>query len=156
MTPPGSDIGQMHIAVLVLGLAIDAIECCGSLLRNRRWQGQVVLTPTDSPVECRAKVEILPKVHRQAIIVLQIRKKIASRLKAMITDAELPINQKNRPQYRSPSYAFFLRGTNHSDGLAIEDGERRFDVIESEREPPQQDFFIRLNAVSTGGRDTML
>ena len=80
----------------------------------------------------------------------QNRHDVMNRLKEAITDDRIPINQKGKDSRTVPNVTNYIGFTNFSDALAVGEGSRRWFVIKSPLQTPQQvrelgeDYFDKL------------
>lgn len=71
----------------------------------------------------------------------EARNKVNSRLKAIITDSEIQINEKNVRQFYITNYVNCIFFSNESVPLYIEDRDRRFNVIQTYGNLQKQQWF---------------
>lgn len=69
---------------------------------------------------------------------------MANRLKPIITEPTLRIEEKKRTIYTIPNYLNLIAFTNHEDALPIEAGDRRWLVISSAMKPMGEAYYDRL------------
>jgi hypothetical protein len=72
------------------------------------------------------------------------RLEVSNRLKTVITEPLLRIEEKYMTAYTIPNYLNLLCFTNHRDALPIEAGDRRWLVIFSPAKPQAQEYYDRL------------
>jgi len=75
---------------------------------------------------------------------------MANRLKPIITEPTLRIEEKKRSIYTIPNHLNLIAFTNHEDALPIEAGDRRWLVISSAMKPMDQAYYDRLFAFLSG------
>lgn len=75
---------------------------------------------------------------------------MANRLKPIITEPTLRIEEKKRSIYTIPNHLNLIAFTNHEDALPIETGDRRWLVISSEMKPMDEAYYERLFAFLEG------
>lgn len=75
---------------------------------------------------------------------------MANRLKPIITEPMLRIEEKKRSIYSIPNHLNLLAFTNHDDALPIEVGDRRWLVISSSMKPMGDDYYKELFAYLEG------
>lgn len=89
--------------------------------------------------------------NKQLVVVSEItsfeRKAVMSRLKSYMSAPPemVRINSKGVPQYDLPNLFGMVMFTNHQEGVAIEDSDRRFFVLWSEAEPLTADVATRYH-----------
>ena len=80
------------------------------------------------------------------------RLEVSNRLKPVITDAKIRIEQKGVSHYSIPNHLNLICFTNHEDALRIERGDRRWLVLFSPAEPRGDAYYDRLfNSLDGGG-----
>lgn len=72
------------------------------------------------------------------------RRDLMNKLKPMITQPHLRINEKYVPQYDMPNRANFLLFSNHKDAILLDEGDRRYFVYYSPAEPKTPDYYVTL------------
>lgn len=75
---------------------------------------------------------------------------MANRLKPIITEPTLRIEEKKRSIYTIPNHLNLIAFTNHEDALPIENGDRRWLVISSDMRPMDEGYYDRLFAFLNG------
>lgn len=75
---------------------------------------------------------------------------MANRLKPIITEPTLRIEEKKRSIYTIPNHLNLIAFTNHEDALPLENGDRRWLVISSEMRPLDEGYYERLFAFLDG------
>lgn len=75
---------------------------------------------------------------------------MANRLKPIITEPTLRIEEKKRSIYTIPNHLNLIAFTNHEDALPIEAGDRRWLVISSAMKPMGEAYYERLFAFLAG------
>ena len=75
---------------------------------------------------------------------------MANRLKPIITEPTLRIEEKKRSIYSIPNHLNLLAFTNHEDALPIEAGDRRWLVVSSPMKPMGDEYYDRLWAFLEG------
>lgn len=75
---------------------------------------------------------------------------MANRLKPIITEPTLRIEEKKRSIYTIPNHLNLIAFTNHEDALPIEAGDRRWLVISSAMKPMDEAYYDRLFAFLSG------
>jgi Family of unknown function (DUF5906) len=69
------------------------------------------------------------------------KREIADRMKSMITQREISINQKYLPVYTVPDCINYYFTSNHPDAFFMEDTDRRFFVHQVKGEPKDANFY---------------
>jgi hypothetical protein len=67
-----------------------------------------------------------------------------NKLKPLITQHHVRINEKFTPPYRIPNRANFLIFSNHADALLIDPGDRRYLIYESPASPREPTYYKKL------------
>jgi hypothetical protein len=67
-----------------------------------------------------------------------------NKLKPLITQTHMRINEKFTPTYRIPNRANFMMFSNHQDAVLLEDGDRRYFVYASPARPRHQAYYDEL------------
>lgn len=84
-------------------------------------------------------------------------RRYADKLKNLITQAEVWVNQKYLPRYRLADTANYLFTSNQPNAFFLEDLDRRFFVVEVAAAPLPDEFYARYDAwykpVAAGGAD---
>ncbi len=75
---------------------------------------------------------------------------MANRLKPIITEPTLRIEEKKRSIYTIPNHLNLMAFTNHEDAMPIENGDRRWLVISSPLKPMGEGYYQRLFAFLDG------
>lgn len=75
---------------------------------------------------------------------------MANRLKPIITEPTLRIEEKKRSIYMIPNHLNLIAFTNHEDALPIEAGDRRWLVVSSPMKPRDDAYYERLWAFLAG------
>lgn len=75
---------------------------------------------------------------------------MANRLKPIITEPVLRIEEKQRSIYTIPNFLNLIAFTNHADALPIEAGDRRWLVISSAMKPMDETYYDRLFGFLSG------
>lgn len=70
---------------------------------------------------------------------------LANTLKPLITEQRISVNMKYGPQTEIDNFARFLLFSNHPAPISIEEGDRRYFVINSKAQPRPADYYERLN-----------
>lgn len=66
------------------------------------------------------------------------RFKIMGKLKPFLTNAVIPINRKNKPEYTVPNIANYLLLSNHRNAIALENTDRRYCILLSRIQTEEQ------------------
>lgn len=69
----------------------------------------------------------------------------ADRMKSMITQRQLRVNQKYIPSYTVPDCINYYFTSNHPDAFFLEDADRRFFIHELRREPLEPEFYAKYD-----------
>lgn len=69
----------------------------------------------------------------------------ANGLKSWITEEDMEVHEKGTPRFKAKTPRGVILISNHTDGLALEDDDRRYAVIETVRERADDAYFKRLN-----------
>lgn len=76
---------------------------------------------------------------------------VLDKLKPFISNTEVNVEQKGKDDRVVPNFASYILLTNHDDALPLDDGDRRYCVIETgprtKAEIPNQDYFNKLFGV---------
>jgi hypothetical protein len=70
---------------------------------------------------------------------------LANKLKPLITERTVSVNVKYGPQMEVENYARFIMFSNHTAPLNIEEGDRRYFVVNSRAEPKEDAYYEELN-----------
>lgn len=70
---------------------------------------------------------------------------LANKLKPLITEPTVSVNMKYGPQMEVENYARFIMFSNHTAPLNIEDGDRRYFVVNSQAQPREDSYYDALN-----------
>ena len=70
---------------------------------------------------------------------------LANKLKPLITEPTVSVNLKYGPQLEIENYARFILFSNHTAPLTIEEGDRRYFVVNSDAKPRDDDYYETLN-----------
>ncbi len=70
---------------------------------------------------------------------------LANKLKPLITEETVSVNLKYGPQLEIKNYARLILFSNHLAPLSIEDGDRRYFVVQSSAQPRQDSYYEELN-----------
>ena len=86
--------------------------------------------------------------HAQLIVIEEMmamgRVELMNKLKSLITQPHVRINEKYVPQYRMPNRANFLLFSNYKDAIVLDDGDRRYFVYHSGAEPKDTSYYGQL------------
>lgn len=135
---------KIHFALLIRGVQGTGKSWIGNLME------QIIGTPN---VVRPSNDEVISKWTRwmegaQLAIVEELmtlgRLEVANRLKPVITDPTIRIEEKNCSIYSIPNKLNFLCFTNHEDALKIEHGDRRWLVVFSPAVKKDVDYYERL------------
>lgn len=135
---------KIHFALLIRGAQGTGKSWIGNLMEQIIGRPNVVRPSND---------EVISKWTRwmegaQLAIVEELmtlgRLEVANRLKPVITDATIRIEEKNCSIYSIPNHLNFLCFTNHEDALKIEHGDRRWLVVFSPAAKQDADYYARL------------
>lgn len=72
------------------------------------------------------------------------RSEVVNRLKTVITEPVLRIEEKHRTAYAIPNFLNLLCFTNHRDAVALENGDRRWLVVFSPARPLEDSYYEGL------------
>lgn len=135
---------KIHFALLVRGSQGTGKSWIGNLMEKIIGRPNVVRPSND---------EVVARWTRwlegsQLAIVEELmaigRLEVANRLKPVITDPFIRIEEKNCPLYSIPNHINFLCFTNHEDALKIEHGDRRWLVVFSPAAKREAAYYERL------------
>lgn len=70
---------------------------------------------------------------------------LANKLKPLITEERVSVNVKYGPQTETDNFARFLMFSNHPAPLSIEEGDRRYFVVNSKAQPRTPAYYQTLN-----------
>lgn len=73
------------------------------------------------------------------------RRRDADRMKPLITQNEVTINAKYQQPYTIPDCANYLFTSQHPDALFLEDGDRRYFVVNTNDEPLSREFYAEVD-----------
>ena len=74
------------------------------------------------------------------------RRRDADRMKPLITQNEVTINAKYQQPYTIPDCANYFFTSQHPDALFLEDGDRRYFVVNSNDDPLPKEFYVGMDA----------
>ena len=82
---------------------------------------------------------------------------LANKLKSLITEPTVSVNLKYGPQIEIENYARFIMFSNHTAPLTIEEGDRRYFVVNSDAQPRDDAYYDALNRFvdSDGGMNAI-
>jgi Family of unknown function (DUF5906)/Bifunctional DNA primase/polymerase, N-terminal/Primase C terminal 2 (PriCT-2) len=135
---------KIHFALLIRGAQGTGKSWVGNLMEQIIGKPNVVRPSND---------EVTSKWTRwmegaQLAIVEELmaigRLEVANRLKPVITDATIRIEEKNCSIYSIPNKLNFLCFTNHDDALKMEHGDRRWLVVFSPATRREPEYYARL------------
>lgn len=135
---------KIRFALLLQGLQGTGKSAIGALLRRTIGDRNVSL-PSNHEVNSNwtawqegAQLAIIEELMTSG------RMELANRLKPVITDDFLRIEDKHQPLYSIPNHLNLLCFTNHKDAVRLESGDRRWMVLFSPMEPEDGDYYDRL------------
>ena len=70
---------------------------------------------------------------------------LANKLKPLITEKTVSVNVKYGPQMEVENYARFVMFSNHTAPLSIEEGDRRYFIVNSAAQPEEDSYYEELN-----------
>jgi hypothetical protein len=135
---------KIHFALLIRGAQGTGKSWIGNLMEQIIGKPNVVRPSND---------EVISKWTRwmegaQLAVVEELmtlgRLEVANRLKPVITDSTIRIEEKNCSIYSIPNKLNFLCFTNHEDALKIEHGDRRWLVVFSPAVKQDASYYERL------------
>jgi hypothetical protein len=135
---------KIKFALLIQGAQGTGKSAIGGLMRRIIGDRNVVLPRND---EVTRNFSGWQEGKQLAIIeeLMAIgRLEVSNRLKPVITEPFLRIEEKYMTAYTIPNYLNLLCFTNHRDALPIEAGDRRWLVIFSPAKPQAQEYYDRL------------
>jgi len=142
---------KIHFALLVRGLQGTGKSWIGNLMELIIGRPNVV-RPSNDEVTSRwtswmegAQLAIVEELMTLG------RLEVANRLKPVITDPTIRIEEKNCSIYSIPNKLNFLCFTNHDDALKIEHGDRRWLVVFSPAVKKEPTYYARLFAFLADG-----
>ncbi|CAM5354782.1 hypothetical protein ATER59S_01322 [Aquamicrobium terrae] len=142
---------KIHFALLVRGLQGTGKSWIGNLMERIIGRPNVV-RPSNDEVTSRwtswmegAQLAIVEELMTLG------RLEVANRLKPVITDPTIRIEEKNCSIYSIPNKLNFLCFTNHDDALKIEHGDRRWLVVFSPAVKKEPAYYARLFAFLADG-----
>ncbi len=137
---------KIHFALLVRGSQGTGKSWIGNLMERIIGRPNVV-RPSNDEVVSRwthwmegAQLAIVEELMTLG------RLEVANRLKPVITDPMIRIEEKNCSLYSIPNHLNFICFTNHDDALKIEHGDRRWLVVFSPATKQEPDYYDRLFA----------
>lgn len=101
---------------------------------NVRMINNDILRSTWTDWATGSQIVVLSEIH----VAGQNRHDIMNRLKEAITDDRIPINQKGKDSRTVVNVTNYIGFTNHPDALAVGEGSRRWFVIKSPLQTPEQ------------------
>jgi hypothetical protein len=135
---------KIHFALLVRGSQGTGKSWIGNLMERIIGRPNVV-RPSNDEVVSRwthwmegAQLAIVEELMTLG------RLEVANRLKPVITDPTIRIEEKNCSIYSIPNHLNFLCFTNHEDALKIEHGDRRWLVVFSPAVKKEAAYYERL------------
>ncbi len=135
---------KIHFALLVRGAQGTGKSWIGNLMEQIIGRPNVV-RPSNDEVVSRwthwmegAQLAIVEELMTLG------RLEVANRLKPVITDPMIRIEEKNCSLYSIPNHLNFLCFTNHEDALKIEHGDRRWFVVFSPAVKKEAAYYERL------------
>lgn len=75
----------------------------------------------------------------------------ADQFKGLITGTMLRINEKNQPEYEIANYTSFVFLSNHGEAVHLEDGNRRYFIVEIKAQPLSTKFYADYAAWRDSG-----
>ena len=135
---------KLHFALLIRGEQGSGKSAIGELM-TRIIGGRNVVKPSNDEVTGRftAWLEGAQLAVIEELMTLG-RLEVANRLKPVITEPTLRIEEKYGTPYSIPNHLNLICFTNHRDALRIENGDRRWLVIFSPAKPGEQAYYDRL------------
>ena len=135
---------KIKFALLIQGAQGTGKSAIGALMR-RVIGGRNVVFPSNDEVVGRFSGW---QEGRQLAIINELmtlgRLEVANRLKTVITEPTLRIEEKYSTTYTIPNYLNLLCFTNHRNAVPIESGDRRWLVIFSPAKPQSGEYYDRL------------
>lgn len=135
---------KIHFALLIRGAQGTGKSWIGNLMERIIGRPNVV-RPSNDEVVSRwthwmegAQLAIVEELMTLG------RLEVANRLKPVITDPMIRIEEKNCSLYSIPNHLNFLCFTNHEDALKIEHGDRRWLVVFSPAVKQDASYYQRL------------
>jgi len=135
---------KIHFALLVRGSQGTGKSWIGNLMEKIIGRPNVV-RPSNDEVVSRwthwmegAQLAIVEELMTLG------RLEVANRLKPVITDPMIRIEEKNCSLYSIPNHLNFICFTNHEDALRIEHGDRRWLVVFSPAVKKEPEYYARL------------
>lgn len=142
---------KIHFALLVRGSQGTGKSWIGNLMERIIGRPNVV-RPSNDEVVSRwthwmegAQLAIVEELMTLG------RLEVANRLKPVITDPMIRIEEKNCSLYSIPNHLNFICFTNHADALKIEHGDRRWMVVFSPAVKKEAAYYERLFAYLDDG-----
>ena len=135
---------KIHFALLIRGDQGSGKSAIGELMRRIIGDRNVVKPSND---EVTARFTVWQEGAQLAVIeeLMSLgRLELANRLKPVITEPTLRIEEKYGTPYSIPNHLNLLCFTNHHDALRIENGDRRWLVLFSTARPRGQPYYDRL------------
>lgn len=137
---------KIHFALLLQGEQGTGKSAIGKLLARTIGERNVVV-PSNAEVNSNwtawqegAQLAIVEELMTSG------RLELANRLKPVITDEKLRIEDKHQPLYSIPNHLNLLCFTNHEDAVRLEKGDRRWLVLFSPMQPQPEEYYDRLFA----------
>lgn len=91
-----------------------------------------------------------PLCNRQLLIVEELIKfgriEVYNRLKTLITQETVTVNEKNIPMYDARTPRLIMAFSNHLTPISLQDDDRRFLVVASDAAPKERSYYDRLFA----------
>ncbi len=135
---------KLHFALLIRGEQGSGKSAIGELMRRIIGDRNVVKPSNDEVVN---RFTVWQEGAQLAIIEELMtlgRMEVANRLKPVITEPTLRIEEKYGNPYSIPNHLNLICFTNHRDALKIENGDRRWLVVFSPAKPREQEYYDRL------------
>lgn len=135
---------KIHFALLIRGEQGSGKSAIGELMRRIIGDRNVVKPSND---EVTGRFTVWQEGAQLAIIEELMtlgRLEVANRLKPVVTEPTLRIEEKYGTPYSIPNHLNLLCFTNHRDALRIENGDRRWLVVFSPAKSRDQDYYDRL------------
>lgn len=135
---------KIHFALLMRGEEGTGKSAIGEILTRIIGDANVVIPKNDELLEKwtgwqeRAQVAIISELMTQG------RLEVANRLKPVITDPKLRIEEKYQVPYSIDNHLNLVCFTNHRDAIKLSAGDRRWFVVFSPAMPRDDAYYISL------------
>ncbi|MXQ07891.1 hypothetical protein GQ651_08535 [Alphaproteobacteria bacterium GH1-50] len=135
---------KIHFALLLQGMQGTGKTAVGTLMKRIVGTANVA---EPSPDELKSQWTKWQEGASLALVeelMMNGRLELANKLKPVITNETLRIEDKGAPLYSIPNHLNMLCFTNHENAVRLEEGDRRWLVLFSPAEPRDDAYYSRL------------